>query len=151
MKKPFLLFSILTVGLALSASIFNPESSDTEAIKKVLLTGYVHGAFNELDPEAMANTFHKDFAIFSAKGEEISRYPISSWIESTKKRKNNPNFDPKKNVWDPKFVNISVTGNAASVTLELYHRDKHIYTDYLSLLKFDSGWKVVAKVYHQHS
>ncbi len=25
-----------------------------------------------------------------------------------------------------------------------------VYTDYLSLLKFDSGWRIVAKVYHSH-
>ncbi|TDI93056.1 MAG: hypothetical protein E2O76_17870 [Caldithrix sp.] len=26
-----------------------------------------------------------------------------------------------------------------------------VCTDYLSLLKFDSGWKIVAKVYHKHT
>ncbi|MEL1229541.1 MAG: nuclear transport factor 2 family protein [Candidatus Neomarinimicrobiota bacterium] len=25
-----------------------------------------------------------------------------------------------------------------------------VYTDYLLLSKFDSGWKIVAKVYHRH-
>ena len=30
------------------------------------------------------------------------------------------------------------------------HEGKHVYTDYLSLLKFDSGWRIVAKVYHSH-
>lgn len=151
MRKSVLLssvfvFALLLVGINATEYIAKEE----EAVKEVILNGYVHGAFNELNPEAMAETFHKDFAIFSVNGEEIGRYPISNWIESTKKRKESSDFDPENNVWEPEFTNISVTGNAASVELELHHKGKHVFTDYLSLLKFESGWKVVAKVYHRH-
>jgi hypothetical protein len=39
-----------------------------------------------------------------------------------------------------------VTGNAASVkVLETY--DNAIYTDYLSLLKWNGEWKIVNKIY----
>jgi hypothetical protein len=157
MKKSILSYSLLLLSVTLMAfssinwNESNAEIKEVEEIREVLLKGYVHGAFNELDPDAMAETFHEDFAIFSPNGNEISRYPISRWVESTRQRKQNPDFDPQNNKWEPKFVNISVSGNAASVTLELHHQDKHVYTDYLSLLKFDDGWKVVAKVYHQHS
>ncbi|MCP9292025.1 nuclear transport factor 2 family protein [Gracilimonas sediminicola] len=151
MRKSVLLssvfvFALLLVGINATEYIAKEE----EAVKEVILNGYAHGAFNELNPEAMAETFHKDFAIFSVNGEEIGRYPISKWIESTKKRKESTEFDPENNVWEPEFTNISVTGNAASVELELHHKGKHVFTDYLSLLKFESGWKVVAKVYHRH-
>lgn len=151
MKKSVWLSSVL-VGTLLFVGINATKhiSKEEAAVKEVIMDGYVHGAFNELNPEAMAVTFHKDFAIFSPSGEEISRYPISNWIESTEKRKKNPDFDRKKNVWEPKFNNISVNGNAAAVELELHHQGKHVFTDYLSLLKFESGWKVVAKVYHRH-
>lgn len=150
MKSSVILSSILTVLLIAGISATNYIPKEEAAVKDVIMTGYVHGAFNELDPEAMAKTFHKDFAIFSPDGEEISRYPISNWVESTKNRKEDPNFDPKNNVWEPKFNSISVNGNAAVVELELHHKGKHVFTDYLSLLKFESGWKVVAKVYHRH-
>lgn len=152
MKKSALISSLCVLVLVLvgvNATNFVPK--EEAAVKEVIMNGYVHGAFNELNPVAMAETFHKDFAIFSANGEEISRYPISNWIEGTKRQKENPEFDPENNVWEPKFTNISVTGNAAAVELELHHKGKHVFTDYLSLLKFESGWKVVAKVYHQHS
>ena len=36
---------------------------EVEKIKELVVTSYVHGAFNELNPEAMAKAFHKDFAI----------------------------------------------------------------------------------------
>jgi len=124
---------------------------DEDEIKEVLKTGYVHGAFNELNPEAMAKTFHEDFAIFSpGKEGKINRYSIANWVEGTKRRKSDPNFDPTNNKWEHKFKRVDVSGKAAHVELELHRNGKHVYTDYLSLLKFDNEWKVVAKVFHEH-
>lgn len=140
--------ALSTVGAAFASTA---DQSEVDAIQSMLLESYVHGAFNELDPEAMATGFHEDFAIFSADGESIRRYPIAQWVENTKKRKADPDFDPKKNRWEHEFVSVRVNGRAASVELNLSKDGQLVYTDYLSLLKFDSGWRVVAKVYHQHA
>lgn len=154
MKSTFKITAALTVIAAiLFAFISKPETlpMEEEAVKKVVFESYVNGAFNELDAESMEKGFHKDFAIYSAKGEEISKYPIADWIEGVKKRKAN-NYEPTdtKNVWEHTFASVDVTGGAAQVKVELRNQGKHIYTDYLSLLKFESGWKIVAKVYHKH-
>lgn len=124
---------------------------EVEAVKELVLQAYINGAFNKLDAEAMARGFHDDFAIFSAKGEAISKYPIANWVEGVKKRKAD-NYDPKdaKNIWEHTFASVDVTGGAAQVKVELRNQGNHVYTDYLSLLKFESGWKIVAKVYHKH-
>ena len=149
-----ILKGILSVGL-LSIVVFAFKSVDStaeeEAVKKVILESYINGAFNDLDSEAMKNGFHKDFAIFSAKGEEISKYPIADWVEGVEKRKAG-DYDPDdlKNIWEHTFVSVDVTGGSAQVKVELRNQGKHVFTDYLSLLKFDSGWKIVAKVYHRH-
>ena len=45
---------------------------------------------------------------------------------------------------------IDVTGGVAMVKVELSQEGELVYTDYLSLIKFDSGWRIVAKVYHKH-
>lgn len=147
----YLFFALLT-GAALFAFTFqeNKNAEDIEAIKEVILTSYVHGAFNELNPDAMREGFHPDFAIFSAEGEDIKKYPIATWAEGVAKRKGDPEFDPAKNKWDHNFADIDVTGGAATVKIELSREGKHVFTDYLSLLKFDSGWRIVAKVYHRH-
>ncbi|MEQ9266251.1 MAG: nuclear transport factor 2 family protein, partial [Balneolaceae bacterium] len=71
-------------------------------------------------------------------------------IENTKRQKSDPDFDASKNKWEYQFTSVDVTGNSAAVKLELYNEGKHVYTDYLSLLRFDDEWKIVAKVYHQH-
>ena len=106
------------------------STSEADAVKKVVFESYINGAFNELNAEAMENGFHKDFAIYSAKGEEISKYPIADWVAGVKKRKEG-DYDPKdpKNVWEHKFVTVDVTGGAAQVKVELRNQGKHIYTD----------------------
>ena len=152
MKRILAILSIFTIGMSILAFTNFPikdDSSEAE-IKELVSKSYIHGAFNELNPEAMVNGFHKEFAIFSSKGEELSRYEIEDWVAGVKKRQDSPDFDPKNNVWDSKFAIVDVTGNSAVAKVELSHDGKHVYTDYLSLLKFDTGWKIVAKIYTKH-
>lgn len=127
------------------------DASQKAEVEAVVLKSYVHGAFNELNPEAMRKGFHPDFAIFSADGEKLSKYPIATWADGVEKRKAKDDFDPAKNKWEHKFATVDITGGAATVKVELSRNGKHIFTDYLSLLKFESGWRIVAKVYHKHS
>ena len=75
--------------------------------------------------------------------------PIDDWIAGIEKRKASPDYKPEK--WDYRFVFIDVTESAAVAKIELSKDSKHIFTDYLSLLKFDEGWKITDKVYHRHA
>ena len=140
----------LATSLPAPAAAQPPAGPDTDAIKAVIQASYFHGAFNELNPEAMRAGFHPDFAIFSANGEAMAKYPIATWAEAVAKRKAAPDFDPAKNVWDCRIVSLDVTGGAAAAKVELSRNGKLVYTDYLSLLKYANGWKISAKVYHQH-
>ncbi|MEO1054571.1 MAG: nuclear transport factor 2 family protein [Bacteroidota bacterium] len=152
MKRRKLLFILAVIMIPAFAftKYYTEKAAAAEEVKKVVKESYIHGAFNELNPEAMAKGFHEDFAIFSAKGEAIGKYPIKTWVESVKTSKAKPDFDPEKNKWDHNFATVDVTGGSAMVKVELSKDGKHIFTDYLSLLKFDSGWRIVAKVYHKH-
>ena len=134
---------MLTLLPAIAAE---PEAEIEELIEKA----YIHGAFNEQNTADMAAGFHPDFAIFSAGGEELRRYPIATWIEGIEKGKQSANHDPDKARITHRISNIQVTGGAATAKIEIFKQDKQIYTDYLSFLRFDSGWKIVAKVYHKH-
>lgn len=152
MKKVITLLSAILFIAMVSVSMTQPsEDKEEEAVKELVLKSYVHGAFNALNPQAMRDGFHEDFAIFSPKGEQISKYPIATWAQGVEdKLMRSYDADDPKNKWEPNFAIVDVTGNAAQVKLELYNQGKHVYTDYLSLLKFESGWRIVAKVYQQH-
>jgi hypothetical protein len=125
-------------------------SGDGAAVRAVVERAYFNGAFNDQDTAAMAQGFHPDFAIFSAKGDALDRYEIETWISGIKKRRAQPDFDPKSTAIEGRIVSLDVIGGAASAKIELSREGTLIYTDYLSLLKFESGWKIAAKVYHKH-
>jgi len=147
MKK--LTFSIIV--LLITGLITTGLYADSKAeVKNVIEKSYFNGAFNDQDTKTMKKGFHPDFAIFSPKGTEISKYPIDVWIKGIEKRKANPNFDKSRVKMDCKIASIDVTGVCASAKIEASKNGKLIYTDYLSLLKFEDGWKIVAKVYNKH-
>ena len=47
-------------------------------------------------------------------------------------------------------MQIDVTEDIAFVKLKLLRREQLIFTDYITLLKYDSEWKIVTKIYHSH-
>ncbi|MEM8996085.1 MAG: nuclear transport factor 2 family protein [Acidobacteriota bacterium] len=149
--KYALSLSALAVLLLAGPAFADGHGHDAEAdIKSLIEKAYVHGAFNELDPEAMEKGFHPDFAIFSPDGEKIRKFPIAEWTKRTAERKADPEFEPENNRWTHDFASVDVTGHAASVKIELSKDGTLVFTDYLSLLKFESGWRVVGKVYFRH-
>ena len=149
MRSKTALFLVLILSVCAMAA--SQEKTDpADEVRAVVEDSYINGAFNALDPDAMKRGFHPDFAIFSADGEKIKRYPIGEWVSGVARRKADPGFDPANNVWKHKLPIIDVTGGAAFVKVELSRNGTLVYTDYLSLLKFDSGWRIVAKVYQEH-
>lgn len=145
-------FSIILTGLLflvlITASL--SRADDKSDIEQVITSSYFNGAFNGLDTESMRKGFHPEFAIFSASGNKINRYPIDTWIKNIEDRKQAPNFDPKSSRMDCKIASLDITGGSAAAKIELSKDGKMVYTDYLSLLKFDDGWKIAAKVYFAH-
>ena len=94
--KNALSLSAVLLFLVASSVVANQETAITE-IKTLIEQSYVHGAFNELNPEALEKGFHADFAIFSPKGEDIRKYPIADWVERTASKKADPEFDASAN------------------------------------------------------
>jgi len=140
---------IVTVIVFLVSSV--PAGADDKTdIETIIKASYFNGAFNDLDTQAMRQGFHPEFAIFSADGEDLSRYPIDAWIEGIEKRKQDPKYDSSKAKMDCKIVSLDVTGGAAAAKIEISKDGRLVYTDYLSLLKFSDGWKIAAKVYQAH-
>ena len=146
-RVSLIILVLLFFGLTTTGVLNADSKADVE---KVIQSSYFNGAFNDLDTESMRKGFHPGFAIFSAKGNDISRYPIDVWIKGIEKRKQDPNFDLSQAKMDCKIASLDITEGCAAAKIEISQNGKMIYTDYLSLLKFDEGWKVVAKVYHAH-
>jgi hypothetical protein len=143
----------LMLGLVLIVMVYtvSPLGTDDQAeVENVIRSSYFNGAFNGLDTESMRRGFHPDFAIFSAKGTELARFPIDTWIKHIEQAKKSPDFDPDSSKMDCEIVSLDVTGGCASAKIEISKDGRQVFTDYLLLLKFEDGWKIAAKVYHRY-
>ena len=143
--------SMLLLGGAALAFYESEADVAKSEIQALIEASYVNGAFNDLDTKSMRSGFDPIFKIHGV-GEDgkLSTYPIDEWIAGIEKRKTAPDFDPKDQKWEHRLSLIDVTGSAAMAKVELFRNSRHVFTDYLSLLKLKDGWKITDKVYYQH-
>ncbi|PXV67982.1 putative lumazine-binding protein [Dysgonomonas alginatilytica] len=151
-KKIFLLAAFVMIILPSIASQENEKVNNMEEqqIKELLEEKYINAVANKLDTDKMLELFHPDFAIFSADGEELKRFPLLEWKKAVDDYKKDNKGNPGLRTLTYDFASIDVTGNAAAVKVLLFRNKELIATDYISLLKFNGVWKIVAKVPYAH-
>ena len=152
MKKSFLwglVPGIVILVLAAGPGSALQEDAEKTAIKSVVQTAYIDGIQNYGSIEDIRKGFHPGFNLLMKRGEDMNMRPIEEWIKIIEKGKKENPGGPAQKVTG-KFISIDITGEAAVVKLELYRDSRQIFTDYLFLYKFSSGWRVVSKIYHRH-
>lgn len=140
--------TFILLGLLLPFALSAQNRSEEDAIKKVIQGAYIDGLQNLGEIQTIREGFHPDFEMLMLRDGQLSKLPISTWIQRVEQRKANPNT-PQPNITG-KFIDMEITGTVAVVKLELYRENLRIFTDYISLYKFADGWKIVSKVYYQH-
>ena len=146
MKKIFIFFGLF---LCLSAYSQNIEE-EKEAIMNVIQTSYVEGLQNEGDLEKIDSGIHPGFNLLGIdKGDEMWNLSIEDWKTKTVKRLEAGELPRKENLISIKFLDVDVTGTAAVAKIEFYVGKDLVYVDYISLYKFESGWKMVNKIYYK--
>ncbi len=148
MKKKLVVLSIL-ISSVLSCSQFSAQNSEVspekEAIKKVIVDAYINGVFNRGDASLIKKGCHPDLDVLILAQGRLMKTPVSFYIDSLEE-----NPGPVRAGTTYKFTDIHVTGYAGLAIVEIFQEDKHIYTDYISLYKFDDGWKLVTKIFYSH-
>lgn len=121
------------------------NQNEIDAVKQIVVEAYVDGLFNKANVKAIKNGFHEDCDIVVLKDDKIRKIKAAAWIEKFEK-------DPKPLFpgTQYEFTDVRVAGYAAIAVVEIYQKEKHIYTDFLNLYKFASGWKVVTKTYYAY-
>jgi hypothetical protein len=152
MRKTFLpvLFA-LYFGVSSFAQNTEELNKEQEAIKSLIQSAYVEGLQNEGNFDKIDKGFHPSFNLLSIdQGDVIKILPIYSWKERVKQDKASGKLprtgDNKVSI---RFLSVDVTGTAAVAKFEFYVGKKLTFIDYLSLLKFESGWKIVSKVFYR--
>lgn len=154
MKKTVLLVAMVLFGFSSFASL-PAEGDDTEketqAIRQVIQSAYVDGLQNMGSIDEIEAGFHPGFNLLGVRNNMLTKFPIYSWVSSVKARKvKNPEGRPQEERLACKYKSLDVTGHAAMAKIELYQKDKKLFTDYLQLYKFEEGWRIVSKIYHRH-
>jgi len=150
MRRERLYLTLLAL-LVVSAGVFAPlHAGDEEAaVKETIVNAYVKGIHIDRDIPAIRKGFHPSFTMFIKKGEDVSTLSIDDWVKSIEKSKDkNPDLPPYKVTSDIPMV--SVSGDAAVAKVMIYRDEKLIYSDYMSLYRFEDGWKIVGKIYYSH-
>lgn len=148
MKKLYMSLSFL---LLIPLLIFAGEDEEKEAVKKVITSAYVNGLQNKGPVTDIEAGFHPGFDLLGVRNNELTKWPIYSWIDyHEKKLAEDPSPPGPEDRVSAEFPVIDITGNAAMAKVELYRNSRLIFTDYLSLYKFEEGWKIVNKIYYRH-
>ena len=140
----------LTLTMLLSAPLVARAEalSDEAAIRQLVQQAYVDGLLNLGDLDKTRSGFHPDFVLLGLRNGQLTRFPIADWIASAEKQKAAGQKPPSTTI---QKISVDITGTAAAVKLELVRAGKLVYTDYLSLYKFNNDWKIVGKIYFSHS
>ena len=148
MKRFLTILSLIWLAPALLVAGVDDEK---EEIKKVISSAYVDGLQNKGPVAAIEAGFHPGFELLGVRNNELTKWPIYSWVQyHEQKLKEDPGPPEADEIVSSKFPMIDVTGNAAVAKVELYRDAQLIFTDYLSLYKFNEGWRIVNKIYFRH-
>ncbi len=141
----------LIIAVAATAWAGDAMSPEQLAVQKVVMDSYVDGIHNFRRVEAVKAGFHPGFEMLYLREGKLEKLPIYNWIATLEERnRKEPLPADAKPTTTARFASIDVTGTAAVCKVELTRDGKLVFTDYLSLYKFDDGWKIVGKVFHRH-
>ena len=117
-------------------------AGEIEAVEKVVWT-YLDGLY-EGDTSKLAQAFHEVSHLYSMSDGGVADLPREKWFEFVKGRASPKSKGLKRT---DRIVSIDLSGpETAFVKLECSIHPRY-FTDYLTLLKLNGGWKVVSKTY----
>ena len=115
--------------------------NEIDEITKVM-QAYIDGARTGKGA-AMKPAFHDAATIFGYVGPDLFGGPIQGLYDW------NDQNGPATGI-QSRFSSIDVVGTVANVRLDTDNWTGHRFTDFFNLVKIDSQWKVVSKVFYLH-
>jgi len=149
------LWAALGVSVTLTILFFSPvrsvaETSAADAVEAAVVEGYVEGIHREQDVDKIRRGLHEAFVMSILRDGEIAQVTRDEWIGRIESRKAEPGDPGPKPTIDYEFTLLDRSGDAAVAKIDLHRDGKHVYTDYMSLYRFEDGWKIVGKIFEAH-
>jgi|SRR5450631_1311349 hypothetical protein len=119
-------------------------SSDVAEIEKVLQV-YFDGVY-EGDTKKLGQAFHPSSHLYSVSGDgNAADLPRSDWF---KWMETNPSAKSKGSERRDRIVSIDFSGPQTAFAKVECQIPPRYFTDYLTFLKANGRWQVIAKTYH---
>jgi Putative lumazine-binding len=115
---------------------------DDDEIRAVARS-YVEGMISA-DESALRAAFHPSASIIGNYQGAVEWLPVDGFIAEVLAVGASA---PAEDAWE--FVSLDITGDAAVAKTRCAYAGAQ-FTDYLSLLKIEGRWKIVAKLYRLH-
>ena len=133
---------ILMLGIAVEASDSHKEK---ETIKEIIQYSLIEGYLNEYDIPKIEKGIHPEFFIMEKQDGKIKKRTYSDMMAYVKKVKpQRPNGRRVKVTI--KILSVDVVGEIGCAKVEFYVGPTLHGTDYISLMKFDNQWKLMASI-----
>jgi hypothetical protein len=125
------------------------KSIECNAIEKILDESYIDGYLNSKNSKSVENGFHPEFNGLFVKNNVLEKSQINNQQIDTGRTDKS---ESKKNYQElsAKFSSIKVIGRIGFAKCEIYKGFENHVTEYILLLRFDEGWKLVTKISHNH-
>lgn len=118
-----------------------PDSSDTEI--EAVVEEYFRGMY-EGDVERLKRIFHPESWLYGERKGKKSAFPVSGFFEYVD---HVPVPGDVGEAYEMSIKSIDRAGPIAVVRVEDLYQGAH-YTDFLTLMETDDGWRIVNKAYH---
>lgn len=149
MKRTLLSIALISLALIVAASNPNNNNTDEVAVKDAINKAYVETLYNLNNVQNIDNGIHQEFKLLGLRKGELTEYTIDRWKKATEyKAQCCPNGVEVKT--EARFPMIDVTGDAAVAKVQLYREGHLVFSEYISLYRFEDGWKIVSNIFQRH-
>ncbi len=138
----------ITLALLMAALLLSPATltaDDSADIKAAIEKAYIGGIWMNGDEEAARGGFDAAFVMQVAQEDSVISASLDAWMERL-----GLHGEPLREGITHKIEVLDQTGGAAVAKVEIFQNGEILYTDYMSLYRFDDGWRIVAKTFHSH-
>jgi hypothetical protein len=123
--------------------------AEKASIKEVIQDALVDGYLNKYDIEEMEKGIHPEFRIMEVRNNALSKRGYKDMLDYVERVK--PSRPEGRRVKVTiSILSVDVIGNIGCAKVEFYDGSVLHGTDFITLMKFDDGWKLVGSVACEH-
>ena len=146
-KHTYRLSILLVFCLVSLLHVKAQDSHEANSIKELVTASYLEPLYQKGSIEKIKEGFHEGFNMYVLYKGKFSTRTRDAWIEKIKAVRTR-NLPEKAYSW--KFDMIDIAGQTAMVKLNIFEKEELKYIDYLTLYKFNEGWKVITKQFSMY-